>query len=110
MKIGIVGMGHVGTAMQTLFQYHAEIVTYDQTDPEPYPHEALAGCDFAIVCVDTPPGPDGACDTSNVIEAVKRLPTPRILIKSTVAPGTTNDLATATDKTLCFSPEYVGER
>jgi nucleotide sugar dehydrogenase len=109
MKIGIIGMGHVGATMQALFQPHADIVTFDLTDTKPYPHDDLAECDFAIVCVNTPPDPDGACDTSNVIDAVKRLPTQRVLLKSTVSPGTTDDLAEATGKTLCFSPEYVGE-
>lgn len=109
MKIGIIGMGHVGATMKDLFHRHAELITYDVTEDKPYPHDTLADCDFAIVCVNTPPDPAGACDTSNVIDAVKRLPTQRILLKSTVPPGTTDHLADATGKNICFSPEYVGE-
>lgn len=109
MKIGIIGLGHVGATMRDLFQAHAELVTYDHAGALAYPHDELAGCDFAVICVSTPPSPDGSCDTSNVIEAVKRLPTPRILIKSTIPPGTTDELADATGKAICFSPEYVGE-
>jgi UDPglucose 6-dehydrogenase len=109
MKIGIIGMGHVGATMQAMFQHHAELITYDLTDTGPYPHNALAACDFAIVCVNTPPDATGACDTTNVIEAIKRLPTQRVLLKSTVPPGTTDQLTDATGKIICFSPEYVGE-
>jgi nucleotide sugar dehydrogenase len=62
------------------------------------------------VCVPTPSDPDtGACDTSHVCEAIKQLPTQRILLKSTVPPGTTDELVAATGKQICFGPEYVGE-
>jgi UDPglucose 6-dehydrogenase len=109
MKIGIIGMGHVGITMQALLQPQSDIVTFDQADTRPYPHDALAACDFTIVCVSTPPGPDGSCDISNVTDAVRRLPGRRVLLKSTVPPGTTDTLAEATGKAICFSPEYVGE-
>ncbi|TMR08168.1 hypothetical protein ETD86_48910, partial [Nonomuraea turkmeniaca] len=109
MKIAIIGMGHVGRTMHDFLRDHADLITYDQADGGPYPTEALAGCDFAIVCVNTPTGPDGACDVSNVREAVKQLPTSKVLIKSTVAPGTTDELVAETGKDICFCPEYVGE-
>lgn len=109
MKIGIIGMGHVGHSMWSLFQHHAELVTYDQARSEEYPQQALEACDFAVVCVNTPSGSGGECDVSHVVEAVKRVPTRRILLKSTVPPGTTAQLAEATGKDICFSPEYVGE-
>jgi nucleotide sugar dehydrogenase len=44
-----------------------------------------------------------------VYEAVRQLPVQRILLKSTVPPGTTEDLVAATGKQVCFSPVYVGE-
>ena len=78
-------------------------------DSGQYPHDALATCSFAIVCVDTPADASGACDTTNVVEAVKRLPTQRVLLKSTVPPGTTEHLTEVTGKLICFSPEYVGQ-
>ncbi|WP_416969358.1 hypothetical protein [Streptomyces sp. 4F14] len=109
MKVGIIGMGHVGASMRTLFAHHADLVTYDQKDGTPYPQQALHACDFAVVCVNTPAGPGGECDASHVADAVKRLPVQRVLLKSTVPPGTTAQLAHATGKEICFSPEYVGE-
>jgi UDPglucose 6-dehydrogenase len=109
MKIGIIGTGHVGSTMQALFQRQADIVTFDQADAKPYPHNALAACDFAMVCVSTPADAGGSCDVSNVTDAVKRLPAHYVLLKSTVPPGTTDALAEATGKAICFSPEYIGE-
>ena len=109
MKIGIIGMGHVGSTMHGLLANHAQLITYDQASDSEYPHGDLAECDFAIVCVSTPAGPSGACNVTEVHEAVKRLPVSRILIKSTVAPGTTDHLAALTGKQICFCPEYVGQ-
>ncbi|WP_331727174.1 hypothetical protein OG871_39600 (plasmid) [Kitasatospora sp. NBC_00374] len=109
MKIGIIGMGHVGNTMAELLRGHGDLVTFDPAHDSTYPHDDLAACDYAIVCVNTPSGPGGECDVTNVEEAVKRLPVDRVLIKSTVAPGTTDRLIELTGKEICFSPEYVGE-
>jgi UDPglucose 6-dehydrogenase len=108
-RIGIIGMGHVGKAMYDLFRSHAGIVTFDARGHGDYPAGDLAACDLGVICVDTPEGADGECDVTNVGEAVNRLPISRVLIKSTVAPGTTDLLARSTGKQICFSPEYVGE-
>jgi UDP-N-acetyl-D-mannosaminuronate dehydrogenase len=109
VRIGIVGMGHVGQSMHDLFARHAQIVTFDANGHQEYPEDELAACDAVVVCVDTPMGDDGACDTRKVCDAVQRLPMGRVLLKSTIAPGTTDFLIKATGKQICFSPEYVGE-
>jgi UDPglucose 6-dehydrogenase len=107
--IGIIGLGTVGRVMQRLFEPHAQLVTYDVATPEPYPTEQLSLCDFALICVDTPMAADGSCDTSMVEAAVAAVPVDRVLIKSTVAPGTTDRLVAETGKQICFWPEYVSE-
>ena len=109
VRIAIIGMGHVGKAMHDLLRQHAEIVTYDASGGEDYPAQELAACDAGIICVDTPMGEDGACDTSHVHAAVGRLPVATVLLKSTVPPGTTDLLTSTTGKQICFSPEYAGE-
>jgi len=108
-RIAIIGMGHVGTAMHELLRPHAEIITYDAAQAQHYPARQLTACDAGIICVDTPAGDDGACDTRHVREAAGRLPVGAVLLKSTVPPGTTDRLAAATGKQICFSPEYAGE-
>jgi UDPglucose 6-dehydrogenase len=108
-RIAIIGIGHVGRAMRDLFSQHAEIVTFDASGSEDYPAAELAACDAGIICVDTPMDDDGACDTSHVRDAVGRLPIDRVLLKSTVPPGTTDLLVSTLGKQICFSPEYVGE-
>lgn len=108
-KLGIIGAGHVGTAMIDLFKEHTELITYDSRLDKSYPELQLAKCDAAIICVDTPAGLRGECDVRNVRDAINRLPIDRALIKSTVAPGTTDKLCEETGKQICFSPEYFGE-
>ena len=108
-KIAVIGMGHVGSSMCRIFRDHAELVTYDSAQGESYPAGDLASCEFAIVAVDTPANADGSCNTDNVLSAVARLPIGRILLKSTVPPGTTDWLMKQTGKQICFSPEYFGE-
>ena len=106
-RIAIIGMGHVGTAMAGLLAPHASLVTYDAADRQDYPAQDLAACDAAIICVDTPAASDESCDTSYVRDAVERVPIAKVLIKSTVPPGTTDLLANITGKQVCFSPEYT---
>ena len=109
LRIAIIGMGHVGQAMRDLIRHRAEVISYDTRDGGNYPEHELAGCDAAIICVDTPMGADGSCDTSHVREAINSVPVATVLLKSTVPPGTTDLLASATGKHICFCPEYVGE-
>lgn len=95
--------------MYELFENHASIVTYDLRHDKNYPAKDLASCDFGVVCVDTPQAHDGSCDASHVAEAITKLPVESILLKSTVPPGTTDMLVERTGKSICYSPEYVGE-
>ncbi len=110
IRVGLIGTGYVGKAVRLLFGRPGyEVVAWDAADGTPYPREALAACDFGIVCVSTPPLPTGAADVANVVAAVETLPIERVLLKSTVPPGTTEALARRTGKQLCFWPEYIGE-
>jgi len=105
-KIAIIGNGHVGTAMRTLFPGAA---VYDKHQPDHADRSAVEGADFAIVCVPTPSLSDGAADVSAVEEVVEWCNAGLICIKSTVPPGTTDRLATYISKRIVFSPEYEGE-
>ena len=103
--IGVVGCGFVGQSLLRLF---GECPVYDpakeQTD-----REAINRCRFAFVCVPTPTGPHGECDTRLVEESVGWLGSDLIVIRSTVAPGTTDRLRRETGKRIVFQPEYIGE-
>jgi UDPglucose 6-dehydrogenase len=109
MKIGIVGYGTVGAAVESLFAGRAEIIIWDVNSDHPYPSSEYASCDCVFLCVPTPSGSDGAADLSFVRDALGNLSATRVILKSTVPPGTTVVLAKEFEKGLCYWPEYISE-
>ncbi|MVN89411.1 hypothetical protein GO986_22005 [Deinococcus sp. HMF7620] len=105
--IGIVGFGHVGKSMRTLFP---DAVIYDPAYAASARQEDINACQIVFVCVPTPMTGSGSADVSIVEEVVDWIdPGAVIVIKSTVTPGTTDALKRRTGKRIVFSPEYVGE-
>ncbi len=107
-KVGVIGGGVVGSAMQKLCGQ--DTVIYD-----PYKAEfagnkdVINRCDAVFVGVPTPMADDGSCNTSIVEEAVAWCEAPLMIIRSTVSPGTTDRLSAKYKKHLVFQPEYLGE-
>lgn len=120
-KIAVIGYGYVGRAVANYFRDHYEVVIYD-------PHlsndlvirvpfdmkyakdfKTINECDLAVVCVPTPEKTDHSVDISIIQDVLSWLSTPLILIKSTIPPGTTDDLIRKSEKDICFSPEFIGE-
>jgi nucleotide sugar dehydrogenase len=114
-SIGIIGLGYVGKAMAKLFEKHYNVFGFDPNPTPEFPQDRLTNreginkCDLAIICVPTQQNSDGSCDTTIVDATVDWLKTPLILIKSTVAIGSTEQLTKKTGKRIVFSPEYCGE-
>ena len=115
-KVAIIGYGYVGKAMYKFFKNHYEMKVYDPFIPEedsPVGHTSnkseINDCCISFICVPTPMSDDGSCDTSLVEETMEWLDTESIVIKSTVAVGTTARLSKRYNRNIVFSPEYVGE-
>ena len=114
-KVGIVGLGHVGSCMQELFP---DAITYDE--PKHIgERSAINDCDFVFVCVPTPQAEDGHCDTTIVEDVLTWLdPKQIIIIRSTIPVGFTDhcnikkrmlsDNSVDTARVI-FQPEYYGE-
>jgi UDPglucose 6-dehydrogenase len=101
-SVAIVGYGAVGRGIHTLFP---DAVIYD----EPLgigEREEVNRCEYAFVSVPTPQAPDGACDTSIVEEVCSWIQSDVIILRSTVAVGTTDRLRERLGKSIVFQPEY----
>ena len=113
IKVGVVGNGFVGEAISFAFSSVADIYVYD-IDPSRCLNDikSVHHCDFVFVCVPTPMYEDGSQDLSYVEtvfeEASDR---PIYILKSTVLPGTTENLAKKYPNfKIIFSPEFLTER
>ena len=105
-NIGIVGFGFVG---QSLAAFLGPCYIYDPAKYPDSPQDVINKCKYAFVCVPTPSSSDMSCDTSIVEEVVGWIQSEYIIIRSTVAPGTTDRLKAKTGKHIIFQPEYIGE-
>ena len=120
MKIIIVGYGYVGKAMCGLLTKKYRVDVYDIAIPLETKNEEKINFvyhrelkenvyDLAVICVPTPQGDDGSCNTSTVESAVSNARADLYLIKSTITPGTTEMWSKSSGRKIVFSPEYVGE-
>lgn len=106
-KVLIVGFGNVG---QNLYQElnRLEVGHYD-INPIICENKYIEDPSIVFICVDTPyRGEDNPCDISAVRAALKEHEAEIYVIKSTVLPGTTEQLKKETGKHIVFSPEYYG--
>jgi len=121
MKIGIIGRGFVGSAVQFGFSPNvgcdAEIRIYDK-DKSKSTHtlkETVNESDFIFLSVPTPSNPDGSMHLGileSVLSEIKDVyeAGPIILIRSTVTPGTTRKLQNKFNLPIVFNPEFLTER
>ena len=120
MNIGIVGYGLVGRTIHDALGGFQEYVFYinDIKYPERFPtkDQLLQFCQYIFLCVDTPYR-NNQPDMSNIYSAVEELyhhiqdgDNPVILIKSTMVPGTTEDLqALFPEFRFVVNPEFLRE-
>ncbi len=114
MKIGIVGLGVVGSATKYGFsKLGHEVVAHDLKLNTRL--RDVLGTEICYICVPTPSSADGSCDTSIVEEVVESLIEENyegvIAIKSTVSPGTTEKfIKKYENSSICFVPEFLRER
>ena len=117
--VGVIGLGFVGTAVEKGFESTHNVVTYDiqKQCSEVSLLDVVKKSQVVFICVPTPMNADGTCNTS-IVESIlneinfAQLDTrPICVLKSTVPPGTTEQLAKRfSNITLMFNPEFLTEK
>lgn len=114
MKIGIIGVGVVGSANRAGFEYlgHTVLVHDIKLGTS---IDDIKDTEIAFICVPTPSKESGECDTSIVESVLAKLSTINYLgivaIRSTSIPGFTNRMIEKFQNlTICFVPELLRER
>lgn len=99
----IAGFGYVGKAVKEIFP------ECDVYDPKIADFSSLSRQKFGVcfVCVPTPAGEDGSCNTSEVEKALREINADLFIIRSTIPPGTTDRLEKKHKKNIVFQPEYI---
>jgi len=115
-KVGIIGRGFVGGAMYENFKEVFNVLVWDTDETKRNVatfDDFVNDSDIIFVCVPTPMKDDGSCDThivSSVIGDIARVDRRKyVVIKSTVTPGTTEQLASDLNMTIGFNPEFLTE-
>jgi len=122
-KIGIIGRGFVGSAVQFGFSANtgcdAEVKVYDK-DPNKSLHtleETVNDSDFIFLSVPTPSNIDGTINLDTVDKALSDINNISnredniILLRSTMIPGSTRVFQNKyPDLNLVFNPEFLTER
>ena len=111
-KIGIIGVGMVGGALQRYFakKSNYQIYLYDKFKGIGS-IEDINKADVVYICVPTPSKQNGTCDISVVDEAIGYLKGSKVVvIKSTIVPGTTERLQDKYQRhKILFNPEFLTE-
>jgi len=121
-KIGIIGQGFVGNAVREGMTSYYEVIAYDK-DPNKFSNassifEVVEQTDVTFLCVPTPMRKNGSCDLSIVKSALEEISDVAralnknqiVVIKSTIPPGTTDQLNSEFDfVNIVFNPEFLTE-
>ena len=109
MRIGIIGLGTVGEAIREGFESSHEIFIHDK-DMGTSISDVIDNAEVTYIAVPTPSiDSSGACDTGIVEDVLNELPDGfRVVIKSTVIPGTTQRLHDSfPELKIACSPEFL---
>jgi len=114
MKIGIIGTGVVGSAIQEGFsRLGHEVLVHDiKLDTS---IEDVLDTELVYLCLPTQPKEDGSCNIDIIVDVLSKLTelnyNGTVAVKSTIVPGTYDKLTSVFDKKyLCLVPEFLREK
>lgn len=110
-KVGIVGLGFVGNAIYTALNANfVDLVLVDPAKGFKGTYEELRDCDGVFICVPSPQGDDGRCDTSileSVLAKLKEIDYSGVIISKCTAPPPVYQALQSQFKNLVHAPEFL---
>lgn len=110
IKVGIVGCGVVGGVMKKWLEENNSDCSFLISDPPKGYNDDLSTADIIFVSIHIPTEANGIQDLTLLKSIIKNLPNVPIFIRTTVLPGTCDNLSREFNKKICFMPEMLTER
>jgi len=112
MKIGFIGLGFVGNAIHAAYKdsFVAETICVDSNKGYNNTYEDLLNTDGVFVCVPSPQGEDGSCDTSileSVLSNLKAVGYHGVIISKVTAPPPVYTALQESYPNLVHVPEFL---
>ena len=113
-KIGIIGYGVVGKAIEKTMSKEYSISIYDKFLPEYSNFSVLLDCKYIFISVPTPFDSD-KCEVdhtaveSSLLSLQENNFKGTVLVKSTLPPGTIDAYSSYISLKLCYNPEFLRE-
>ena len=111
-KIGIVGLGFVGDAIKSSIYFGGldNLVCIDPAKGYSNSISDLKECSGVFICVPSPQGDDGSCDTSileSILEQLKAIDYNGVIISKVTAPPDVYTILNETHPNLVHVPEFL---
>jgi UDPglucose 6-dehydrogenase len=109
-KIGIIGLGFVGSAIKNSIDFGLDLVIMDPAKGYNTTYEELKECSGIFVCVPTPQHDDGTCDTGILEEILNNLYAIRyqgVVISKCTAPPSQYEIWSLAYTNLVHAPEFL---
>ena len=108
--VGFVGYGFVGSAVHNVYNDFVETIIVDPGKGYTNTYKDLLKADGVFVCVPSPQGDDGSCDTSileDVLENLHSIGYSGVIISKVTAPPQVYARLQAKYKNLVHAPEFL---
>lgn len=116
MKVGVIGLGYVGSACESLFKDYFDLNTFDINKSCNCSNiqELTNKSDIIFICLPTPMRKDRSCDLSIIESVLEQIndegQEKYVVIKSTVEVGTTDRFSKKYNNLVfIFNPEFLTE-
>lgn len=111
INVGIIGCGFVGgTLKRWLDENNTDNVNIFVSDPPKGFNDDMSVADIIFICIHIPTEDNGKQDLTLLKNIISTLHDKPIFIRTTILPGTSENLSKEFKKSIYFMPEFLTER